>query len=142
MRLGIRVVAVSITVAFLFAGPLAPVVAAQQPPPPAQSGQPDAFKEAMKADRARDDASQPLPAPAYDVAAGMASAFLIPGRIITCGLGTGVAAVLLGLTLGTSYRMAARILDEGCGGKWVVSPDDLLPDRQPEPMRGPLTEPR
>ena len=131
MRLGIRVVAASLTVASLLAGPLAPVVRAQQP---AQDG--------MKMDRLGDDPYQPLPPTAYGVAAGMATTFLIPGRIITCGLGSGVAAVLLGLTLGTSYRMAARIIEEGCGGKWVVNPDDLLPDRQPEPMRGPMTEPR
>jgi hypothetical protein len=140
MRLGIRVIAASVTVAFLFAGPLAPAAVAQQPPAP-PAGQPDAFQEAMKTDRA-DDSGRPLPPPAYGVAAGVATSFLIPGRFITCTLGTGVAAVMLAITLGTGYRTAARLVEEGCGGKWVVGPDDMMPDRQPEPMRGPVTEPR
>jgi hypothetical protein len=33
------------------------------------------------------------------------------------------------LTLGTGYRPATYLVQEGCGGKWVLKGDDLRPDR-------------
>ena len=58
----------------------------------------------------------------------MTNIFLIPGRVITCTLGAGVGIALLALTFGTAYKAAAATWDEGCGGKWVVSGDDLKPE--------------
>ena len=64
----------------------------------------------------------------YEAGAVVTNVFLIPGRAITCALGTGVGVVVLALTFGTGYKTAASAFDEGCGGKWVVSGDDLKPD--------------
>jgi hypothetical protein len=122
--------------ALLLAGPLAPFAGAQQPPQPAPpmnqpgaGGQPpappapDLFQETLRAERA-----MPRENHFYDVEAVVASAFLIPGRAITCVLGGAVGLVVLGVTLGTAYRPASAVFHEGCGGKWVVTGDDLRPE--------------
>lgn len=136
MSLGTGIVAVSLAMSLL-AGPLAPLVSAQQPAQP--PSQPDVFKETMKGsdspsvppvsrgdDVVFDDAF-------YDVTAGVMTAFLIPGRAITCVTGGVVSAIVLVLTLGTAYRAASGVIGEGCGGKWIVHGEDLQPsgDRVP-----------
>lgn len=135
MSLDTRVVVVLIVMSLL-AGPLAPAVRAQQPAQP----QPDVFKETMKG---ADDQHIPrtpggpsVPPVSrgddvgfnetfYDVTAGAMTAFLIPGRAITCVTGGVVSAVLMVLTLGTAYRAASGVIGEGCGGKWIVRGEDL-----------------
>lgn len=126
MSVGTRVVVVLIVMSLL-AGPLAPVVRAQQPAQP----QPDVFKETMKGS---DSPSVPPVSRGddvgfnetfYDVTAGVMTAFLIPGRAITCVTGGVVSAVLMVLTLGTAYRAASGVIGEGCGGKWIVRGEDL-----------------
>ena len=52
----------------------------------------------------------------------------MPGRAITCVLGGAVGLAVLGGTLGTGYRPASAAVHEGCGGKWLVSGDDLRPE--------------
>ena len=150
MTRGIRMVTVCLMVSLLLAGPWAPIVVAQQPmqpppPPPGPSTQPDVFQEALKVSRPGApapgaDMGQPMPPGFYDVAAGVMTGFLIPGRVVTCALGNAAAGALLVITFGSAYRAATRVVEEGCGGKWVLSADDLLPDRQP--ARGPVSEPR
>lgn len=128
MTLGRRVVAVSLVVSFL-AGPLAPLASAQQPTPP----QPDVFKETMKASEppvARGDDVR-LDETFYDITAGVMTGFLVPGRAITCAAGGGVSILVLLLTFGSAYKAATRVLEEGCGGKWIVRGEDLMPDRPP-----------
>jgi hypothetical protein len=36
--------------------------------------------------------------------------------------------VVLAATFGTAYRAASAAVHEGCGGKWMVTGDDLRPD--------------
>ena len=124
MTVAFRVVAVALMVSFLAAGPCAPLVSAQP--------RSDVFKDTLKED---------TPAPTrgelrlnetfYDVSAGVATAFLAPGRAITCGLGGGIGLLTLFLTLGTAYKFATSMVEEGCGGKWIVKGEDLMPDRPP-----------
>ncbi|HEU4367827.1 MAG TPA: hypothetical protein VFV05_06290 [Methylomirabilota bacterium] len=109
--------------ALLLAGPLVPVVGAQQP---AQPPAPDLFQESLKAQR-DDDRNQGL----YDAGAVAANVFLVPGRAITCVLGGAVSLVTLVVTLGSGYRAASAVMHEGCGGKWIVTGDDLRPDVRP-----------
>jgi hypothetical protein len=133
--------------AFALAGPLAPLAHAQQsdqpaelaqatqpappaqpvPPPapatPPQPTQPDLFQETLKAQR-MSDRSQGI----YTAEAVVVSAFLIPGRTITCVAGSTVGVALLMLSFGTGYRAASYMFHEGCGGKWIVKGDDLRPD--------------
>jgi len=116
----------ALLVTVLLGGPLATVVGAQQPaPPPAPSAQPpapDLFQESLKAERASGGSG------AYAVGAVVTNIFLVPGRAFTCALGGVVGVGVLALTLGTGYHAAAAVWHEGCGGKWVVSGDDLRPD--------------
>lgn len=106
--------------ALLLAGSLATTANAQQP---AQPPAPDLFQETLKAERAtaRQNA-------AYDAGAVVTNIFLVPGRAITCGLGGVVGVVVLAATLGTGYRAASSVWQEGCGGKWLVTGEDLRPD--------------
>ena len=54
--------------------------------------------------------------------------FHVPGRAITCTLGGLTAGAVLLLTLGSAYRAASGVMHEGCGGKWIVTGDDLRPE--------------
>ena len=107
--------------ALLLAGPLAPIVGAQQPSQPA----PDLFQESLRtqqeAERSRG---------AYDAGAVAVNVFLVPGRAITCVLGGAVGVAALLATFGTGYRFASYAVHEGCGGKWIVTGDDLRPDSE------------
>jgi len=102
--------------------PSAPPVVA--PPPPPTAAQPDLFQEALKSEARVAGAKQGL----YEAGAVVTNVFLIPGRAITCALGAGLGVAVLALTFGTGYKTAAGAFDEGCGGKWVVTGDDLKPD--------------
>lgn len=105
--------------ALLLVGPVAPLAGAQQPSQPA----PDLFQETLKtqqeAERSRG---------AYNAGAVAVNVFLVPGRAITCVLGGAVGVAALALTFGTGYRFASAAVHEGCGGKWLVTGDDLRPD--------------
>ena len=70
MRTWLRSIALTVAVSLLLGGPLAPVVSAQQPAPQA-----DLMQEALKAS-ARADADTI----AYDIGAGVANAFVVPGN--------------------------------------------------------------
>ena len=105
--------------ALLLAGPLAPVAGAQQPTQPA----PDLFQESFKAQQEAERSRG-----AYNAGAVAVNVFLVPGRAITCVLGGTVAVVGLLATLGTGYRFASAAVHEGCGGKWIVTGDDLRPE--------------
>ena len=106
--------------ALLLAGPLTPLAGAQQPTqPPA----PELFQETLKAERESERSRG-----AYDAGAVAVNVFLVPGRAITCVLGSVVGLVALVATLGTGYRAASAAVHEGCGGKWMVTGDDLRPD--------------
>ncbi len=130
MTVGARVVALSLAMSLL-AGPLAPFASAQHPAQP--QPQPDVFKETMKGP----DGPSVSPVTRgedvtfnetfYDVTAGVMTAFLIPGRAITCVTGGVVSAIVMVLTLGTAYRAATGVISEGCGGKWIVHGEDLQP---------------
>ncbi len=114
-----RVVSALLT-SVLLAGPLTPLAGAQQPTqPPA----PDLFQETLKAERENERSRG-----AYDAGAVAVNVFLVPGRAITCVLGSVAGIVALAATLGTGYRAASAAVHEGCGGKWTVSGDDLRPE--------------
>ena len=106
--------------AVLLAGPLTPLAGAQQA---TQAPAPDLFQETLKAERDTERSRG-----SYDAGAVAVNVFLVPGRAITCVLGNVVGLVALVATLGTGYRAASAAVHEGCGGKWVVTGDDLRPD--------------
>lgn len=107
--------------------PPAPAMPPARPMPPApavQPVQPDLFQEQLKTQQRAEERKQVL----YEVGAVVTNVFLIPGRAITCALGASLGVVVLAVTLGTGYKTAAGAFDEGCGGKWAVTGDDLKPD--------------
>jgi hypothetical protein len=126
MKTGIRILAVTVALAVLATGPLAPLAAAQQPaaPPMPPTQQPVA------------QPPQDIPEPeshlaesaAYNVGAGIANVFYIPGKGLLCGLGGAVGIFILVVTFGSAPRPAAYFAREGCGGKWILTGDDLRPD--------------
>jgi hypothetical protein len=134
MTTAIRSLTVVLIVSLL-AGPLAPAAWAQQPatppapppgsmqPVPAQPGQPDLFQETLKAQRSTERFDG-----MYNAGAIVVNSFLIPGRAITCVLGSALGVFVLAATLGSGYKAAAGAANEGCGGKWVVTGEDLRPD--------------
>jgi hypothetical protein len=105
--------------------PVMPAPMQPVPPPPAPAtAQPDLFQETLKAEARASGRKQVL----YEAGAVVTNVFLIPGRAITCALGAGLGVAVLALTFGTGYKTAAGAFDEGCGGKWVVTGDDLRPE--------------
>ena len=102
------------------AQPAAPPQPAVPPPPPVQ---PDLFQEKLKAERGS-GRSQGF----YTAEAVVVNIFLVPGRVITCAAGGLVGVTILAVSLGTGYRPASYMFQEGCGGKWIVKGDDLRPD--------------
>ena len=104
----------------------APPAPVTQPAPAVQPARPDIFQETLKQQRAS-DRSQAL----YNMEAVVVSVFLFPGRVITCAAGTVVGLALLTVSLGSGYRTATGLFHEGCGGKWIVTGDDLRPDVPP-----------
>ena len=124
MHVTCRVIALSLVVAFLVAGPLAPFARAQQAPPPAPATQGELFQESPKG--SPDERAQRSSA-AYDAGAVLIDAFYVPGKAILCTLSVGVNISLLLLTFGTAYRAAAGVAREGCGGRWYITGEDLRP---------------
>jgi hypothetical protein len=110
--------------ALLLVGPLASIAGAQRMEPPLQpQPAPDLFQEQMKAQQEAERSRG-----AYEAGAVAVNVFLVPGRAITCVLGGAVGLVTLAATFGTGYRFASAAVHEGCGGKWLVTGDDLRPD--------------
>jgi uncharacterized membrane protein len=160
MTLAVRLVAVSVAASLVLTGPWLPGTFAQQPsqsaPPasPAPASQPVPPGSPAPADQPVPPPPPPPPYPpgamepgqsdpsrmpygVYATAAGVSTAFLIPGRTVTCILGTGLFLGTLALTLGSGYRFATGILEEGCGGKWIVRAEDFTPDRPAAPGPNP-----
>jgi hypothetical protein len=125
MKVVFRAVAVSVMLSLAWAGPLAPLAAAQQPvAPPAQPvAPPQMFQEDVK------------PAPpqrgidAYDVGAVAATALGFPFKVALCGLGTAFSIITFAATFASRPDASAAILHEGCGGKapWIVRGSDIRP---------------
>ena len=62
---------------------------------------------------------------AYDVGAVAANAFYVPGKAILCVFGTAAGTGIMAVTFGSAYGGAAGFVREGCGGRWVVTGDDI-----------------
>ena len=129
MKLGFRAVAVGLLLALAWAGPLAPLAAAQQPaaPPPAQSAPPATPPQMFQED------VKPLPprtgTDIYDVGATVATVVSFPAKIALCGLGVALGMIAFGSTFSARPDAAAGIIDEGCGGKaqWIIRGRDIRP---------------
>lgn len=117
MKIVARSIALAVVLSLLFSGPFATFAAAQQPVPPP----PPLLQDQMKTS----DDRAPEPSAAYDVGAGLVNVFYVPGKVITCAVGSAVGVALLALTFGTGYKAAVAVGKDGCGGKWAVTGEDL-----------------
>jgi hypothetical protein len=131
MKIGSRILTVVVALAMLATGPLAPLAAAQQPPSTPASPPP---AQPMPQPAAPPPPDVPEPeshlgeSAAYNVGAGIANVFYIPGKGLLCGLGGAVGIFILIISIGSAPKPAAYFAREGCGGKWILTGDDLRPD--------------
>jgi hypothetical protein len=131
MKVPFRAVAVLAVLSLAWAGPLAPLAAAQQPAPPPPIAAPPAqpatppqmFQEQVK----------PLPEKtgidAYDVGAVAATAFGLPFKTGICAMGAAFSIIVFAGTFASRPDASAAIIDEACGGKskWIVRGSDIRP---------------
>jgi hypothetical protein len=127
MKTGSRILTVLVALAMLATGPLAPLAAAQQPAPTSPPPQQPTPQPVMQQDMPEPE-SHLAESAAYNVGAGIANVFYIPGKGLLCGLGGAVGIFILIISIGSAPRPAAYFAREGCGGKWVLTGDDLRPD--------------
>ena len=132
MKLASRILTVVVALAMLATGPLAPLAAAQQPPP----SSPPPVQPMPEPAAAPPPQEVPEPeshlgeSAAYNVGAGIANVFYIPGKGLLCGLGGAVGIFILIISIGSAPKPAAYFAREGCGGKWILTGDDLRPDSE------------
>lgn len=152
MKTGMRILAVAVSFLMLMTGPLAPIAFAQQPSPvqpePAAQQppmtQPEPVAQQPPPTQPEPVAQQPVPQPmpeplresrmaesaAYNVGAGIANVFYIPGKCILCAAGVASGVFIMLVTIGSAPRPAAYFAREGCGGRWYLVGDDLRPDNE------------
>ena len=123
IKIGCRILTVLVALAVLATGPLAPLAAAQQPAPqePVRLPMAELPQDVPEQDPRLAEAA------AYNVGAGIANVFYIPGKAILCGIGGAVGIGILIISIGSAPRPAAYFAREGCGGRWVLTGDDLRP---------------
>jgi len=121
--MGARMMALAMVVALLATGPLSPVMAQQ-------AGQP-ATQTEVSADAVPSTSERPsvLGGAGYNMAATVITVVKTPFNIVLCGLGGVTGAAIFLVTLGSAYRPATRAVEEGCRGPWIVTGDDIRPDR-------------
>jgi hypothetical protein len=142
MKTGMRILAVAVSFLMLTTGPLAPIAFAQQPSPvqpePATQQQPTPQPEPAVQQPAQQAMPQPEPlresrraeSAAYNVGAGIANVFYIPGKGILCAAGVTSGVLIMLFTIGSAPRPAAYFAREGCGGRWYLVGDDLRPESE------------
>ena len=129
IKTGIRILAVVVALTVLATGPLAPLAAAQIPAAPPMPPMPPTEQPVVQQ-------PQDLPEPesrlaesaAYNVGAAIANVFYIPGKGLLCGLGGAAGIFIMIVSVGSAPKPAAYFAREGCGGKWILTGDDLRPD--------------
>jgi len=63
------------------------------------------------------------------VGAAVLNIVYVPGKAILCGSGTLAGGLIMLLTFGSGYRAAVQIFNEGCAGKWALTPYDVAGKR-------------
>jgi hypothetical protein len=67
------------------------------------------------------------PSPGANAAAAVGDIFYVPGKAIVCGASGALYVVTMALTLGALYQEATDFVKGGCGGKWVLTGEDIKP---------------
>ena len=96
--------------ALIAPGPLAPIAANAQ--------------VAMQPEVPQETAPQP-PGKGAQIGAGFLNVVYVPGKAIVCGAGTIIAGGFMLLTFGSAYREAVSFFNEGCGGPWLLTAEQV-----------------
>ena len=115
-----RVIAMVLALS-LATGALLPLAHAQQP-----TAQPPMMGEQLKTGPGVDTVVI-----SDEVRAGFVNTFRVPGKAISCAIGGGFFLATLAVSFGTLPGAANYFLDEGCGGKWVLSAADMRREIEP-----------
>jgi len=81
------------------------------------------------------------PAPAQveaggiDPLASVLTAMNMPARAVLCGLTGWMASIVMTVSGGMRYADAAQMMEEGCSGPWVITPEMLEGSREKEKER-------
>lgn len=58
----------------------------------------------------------------------------IPARAALCGLNSWLASIVMFFSAGMRYADAAKMMEEGCSGPWVITPEMLEESRPVPPL--------
>lgn len=111
----IKIVSLVLAVVLTLSGPLN--VLAQSKESEATAASP-----APSTDGAGESGMRDVP---YKVGAGVATVINIPLRSVLCVLGSGIGLFVMVISFGSGYRAATRVVEEGCGGPWLITPAHL-----------------
>jgi hypothetical protein len=134
MTTGVRLLAVVVSILMFVTGPLAPLAAAQPPPattPLPPQGMPEPATTPTPPQRGPEPSQQDSRTGekvAYNVGAAIANVFFIPGKCILCVAGVASGVFVLLITIGSQPRPAAYFAREGCGGRWILTGNDIRPE--------------
>lgn len=76
------------------------------------------------------DATTPAPEPpsaGATAAAAVSDVFYVPGKAIVCAVSGVLWVGTMALTFGFLYQEATDFVKGGCGGKWVLTGEDIKP---------------
>jgi hypothetical protein len=113
--------------ALLSAGSLGPMGAVAQTPasaplPPVQA--PLQPMQSMQPEMVNGSVNSP-PGTGAKIGAGVLNVVYLPGKAIVCSAGTLVAGAFMLATFGSAYREATSFFNEGCGGAWLLTPEQV-----------------
>ena len=67
------------------------------------------------------------PSAGATAAAAVSDVLYVPGKAIVCGASGVLWIATMALTFGALYQEAADFVKGGCGGKWVLTGEDIKP---------------
>jgi hypothetical protein len=67
------------------------------------------------------------PSAGATAAAAVGDIFYVPGKAIVCGMSGALYVATMALTFGALYQEATDFVKGGCGGKWVLTGEDIKP---------------
>ena len=64
--------------------------------------------------------------------ASVLTAMNIPARAVLCGLTGWMASIVMTFSAGMRYADAAKMMEDGCSGPWIITPEMLEESRKKE----------
>lgn len=72
-----------------------------------------------------------------DPLASVLTAMNIPARAALCGLNSWLASIVMTFSAGMRYGDAAKMIEEGCSGPWIITPEMVDESRKKEKEKAP-----